>query len=98
MNAWLNWEVTSSVDGTVTVIETAEADEFDGDTLDAWMRVMNDLRLVLGTNLNVSESVDWSPPPELESMYVVYQWLSILLGHIVEAQLPDEIDLDIDPD
>ncbi|NNE94976.1 MAG: DUF2017 family protein [Acidimicrobiales bacterium] len=81
-----------------TVIETAEADEFDGDTLDAWMRVVNDLRLVLGTNLNVSESVDWSPPPELESMYVVYQWLSILLGHIVEAQLPDEIDLDIDPD
>lgn len=81
-----------------TVIETAEADELDGETLDAWMRVVNDLRLVLGTNLNVSESVDWAPPPELEPMYLVYQWLSILLGHIVEAQIPGEFDIDLDTD
>lgn len=69
-----------------TVIESIDDDEVDGETLDAWMRVVNDLRLVLGTNLNVGESEDWQPPTELEPVYAVYQWLSLLLSHVVEAQ------------
>ena len=69
-----------------TVIESVDDDEINGATLQAWMRVVNDLRLVLGTNLDVGESEDWQPPPELEPVYVVYQWLSLLLSHIVEAQ------------
>lgn len=71
------------------VIESADADELDGETLEAWMRVVNDLRLVLGTGLDVGESEDWLPAPELEQTYTVYQWLSMLLGHIVEAQFAD---------
>ncbi len=69
-----------------TVIESIDDDEVDGETLEAWMRVVNDLRLVLGTNLNVGESEAWQPPAELEPVYAVYQWLSLLLSHIVEAQ------------
>ena len=69
-----------------TVIKSAEADEVNGDTLDAWMRVVNDLRLVLGTSLDVGESDSWVPAPEQEHTYAVYQWLSMLLSHIVEAQ------------
>ncbi len=69
-----------------TVIESATEDEVNGETLEAWMRVVNDLRLVLGTNLDVGESEDWVPPPEMEPIYAVYQWLSLLLNYIVEAQ------------
>ncbi|MFW2382800.1 MAG: DUF2017 family protein [Acidimicrobiales bacterium] len=69
-----------------TVIESGDDDEIDGETLEAWMRVVNDLRLVLGTNLDVGESDDWVPPPGMEPIYAVYQWLSLLLSHIVEAQ------------
>jgi hypothetical protein len=69
-----------------TVIESADADELTGETLDAWMRVVNDLRLVLGTNLNVGEGEDWVPPPDMEPTYAVYQWLNLLLSYIVEAQ------------
>ncbi len=72
-----------------TVIESADVDEIDGETLAAWMRVVNDLRLVLGTGLNVGESEDWLPSPEQEQTYTVYQWLSTLLSHIVEAQFTD---------
>ncbi len=72
-----------------TVIKTAEDDEVDAETLDAWMRVVNDLRLVLGTSLDVGESDNWIPAPEQEHTYAVYQWLSLLLSHIVEAQFAD---------
>ncbi|MBT8240892.1 MAG: DUF2017 domain-containing protein [Acidimicrobiia bacterium] len=68
------------------VIESVDHDEVDDETLRAWMRVVNDLRLVLGTNLDVGESEDWQPASEMEPTYVVYQWLSLLLSHIVEAQ------------
>jgi len=68
------------------VRSTGEADEVDHSTLDAWMRVVNDLRLVIGTQLDVSEDPDWVPPAEHEQSYVLYQWLSALLQAIVEAQ------------
>ena len=72
-----------------TVIKSAEDDEVDGETLEAWMRVVNDLRLVLGTGLDVGESDEWTPSHEQEQTYMVYQWLSMLLSHIVEAQFAD---------
>ena len=78
--------VESRRNSLTTVIESIASEEMDGETLQAWMRVVNDLRLVLGTNLDVGESEDWRPPAEMEPMYVVYQWLSLLLSHIVEAQ------------
>ncbi len=69
-----------------TVMETVDDDQIDGETLEAWMRVVNDLRLVMGTHLDISESDDWAPAPEQEISYAVYQSLSTLLHHIVEAQ------------
>jgi hypothetical protein len=69
-----------------TVRATGEQDEVDQETLDAWMRVVNDLRLVIGTQLDVSEDEDWRPPDSHQQSYTLYQWLSALLQTIVEAQ------------
>jgi len=56
------------------------------DELGAWMRIVNDLRLVLGTRLDVSEDdedldVD---SPDLESQ-LIYRELGYLLSEIVDA-------------
>jgi hypothetical protein len=52
----------------------------------AWMRSVNDLRLVLGTLLGV-ESDDEPPevPEELEHLQAIYEFLGSLLDTIVHA-------------
>jgi hypothetical protein len=65
-----------------TVNETA----LDEDQLSAWMGAVNDLRLVLGTRLDVSEDMD---DIELDDprapAFAVYHYLTHLLGEIVHA-------------
>lgn len=78
--------IDTRVTAIAAVRSTGDADEVDQATLDAWMRVVNDLRLVIGTQLDVSEDQDWVPPSEHEQSYVLYQWLSALLQSIVDAQ------------
>ncbi len=70
-----------------TVRASAEAEELDGESLDAWMRVVNDLRLVLGTHMDLSEDDRWKPRRDDESYYAMYEAFSLLLQSIVEAQL-----------
>lgn len=73
-----------------TVEETATADELDEHQLTAWLTALNDLRLVLGTRLDVSED-----QPELDEddpaapAMAVYGYLSVLLGDIVDALADD---------
>lgn len=77
-----------------SVRASADADEIDGETLDAWMRVVNDLRLVLGTHMDLSEDHRWKPRPDDESYYAMYEAFSLLLQSIVEAQIDfDDEDL-----
>ena len=80
-----------------TVRTSANDDEIDGETLDAWMRVVNDLRLVLGTQLDLTEDHRWQPRQEELDHYALYEAFSYLLQHIVEAQLeiPEEELLDL---
>ncbi len=84
------------IDTRHSAIDTVRASvkevEVDGETLDAWMRVVNDLRLVIGTHLDLSEDEGWEPPPGQEASHAVYRWLSYLLQAIVEAQLADDVD------
>ncbi|MEZ5407544.1 MAG: DUF2017 family protein [Acidimicrobiales bacterium] len=56
------------------------------DELGAWMRIVNDLRLVLGTRLDVSEEDDEIDVdgPDLESQ-LIYRELGYLLSEIVDA-------------
>ncbi len=70
-----------------TVRASADAEELDGESLDAWMRVVNDLRLVLGTHMDLSENDRWTPRPDDEGYYATYEAFSLLLQSIVEAQM-----------
>ena len=73
------------------VEQTVEGDELDEAQLTAWLTSLNDLRLVLGTRLDVSEDdepVDEDDPDA--PVYAVYGYLSLLLGDVVEA-LEDDL-------
>jgi hypothetical protein len=71
-----------------TLSETADATELSEQQLDAWVRALNDIRLWLGTLLDVSEDrVDDDPedPPHL-----LYHRLTEIQGLAVEALLGDD--------
>jgi hypothetical protein len=71
----------------IDVVEASiEATELDESQLTAWMGAINDLRLVLGTRLDVSEEMDVVDPDDPRAAgYAVYGYLSQLLGSIVQA-------------
>lgn len=64
-----------------------QADELTEEQLETWMRSINDLRLVLGTILDVDE--DHRPPAgaddEVLGMYATYEYIGYLLELIVGA-------------
>lgn len=68
------------------------ASEVDGEALSAWMRAVNDLRLVLGTRLDVSEDDDPSDidpsDPEAQA-WAIYHYLGMLVSFIVDALADD---------
>lgn len=70
-----------------TVESTIGASRLDEEALLAWMGAVNDLRLVLGTRLDVSEETDLAPDPadpEAPAL-AAYGYLGFLLESMVEA-------------
>jgi Domain of unknown function (DUF2017) len=63
-----------------TVEATIDAGTLTAEEAEAWLRVLNDLRLVLGTRLDVTEDLDWDlrpgdpRAPEL-GVYAYLSWL-----------------------
>jgi hypothetical protein len=59
----------------------------DPDQAAAWLRSTNDLRLALGTRLEITE--DTEPPEDVtgeeEQQLAVYYWLTALQGSLVDA-------------
>jgi hypothetical protein len=59
----------------------------DRDQAAAWLRTSNDLRLALGTRLDITE--DTEPPDEIadeqDQQLAVYYWLTALQGSLVDA-------------
>ena len=59
----------------------------DADQAAAWLRTTNDLRLALGTRIDISE--DSEPPEEItgeeDQQLAVYYWLTALQGSLVDA-------------
>ena len=59
----------------------------DADQAAAWLRSTNDLRLALGTRLEIGE--DTEPPEEIadegDQQLAVYYWLTALQGSLVDA-------------
>ena len=59
----------------------------DADQAAAWLRSTNDLRLALGTRLDIGE--DTEPPEEItgeeDQQLAVYYWLTAVQGSLVDA-------------
>lgn len=71
-----------------TVAETLERDRLDEEEADAWLTALNDVRLVLGTRLDVTQAtfeggLDRRDPRARE--LAVYAYLSWLQEQLVEA-------------
>lgn len=73
-----------------TMEQSLQATALDGDQLSSWMRSINDLRLVLGTILEVTDDGD---PPVVDqdnaATYQAYEFLGHLLERIVSALSDD---------
>src|SRR5215218_3993392 len=82
---------SGKADDLATVRATLPEDggevHLDADQAGAWLRTSNDLRLALGTRLDISE--DTEPPEEItseeEQQLAVYYWLTGLQGSLVDA-------------
>jgi hypothetical protein len=71
-----------------TMEETSERMLLTPDEADAWLRGLNDARLVLGTRLDVGEDFDWSevgPDHPHAQELALYAYLSWLQQQFVEA-------------
>jgi hypothetical protein len=73
-----------------TVEESAAAHALDEVGLTGWLTALNDLRLVLGTRLDVSEDdAEVDPDDPDATAHVVYHYLGMLLGEVVDALAGD---------
>jgi Domain of unknown function (DUF2017) len=73
-------------EGLELLAATAQKDRLSAEEADAWLRALNDLRLVLGTRLDVQEGALLDDPrtPEL----AIYGYLSWLQEQLVAALSP----------
>jgi hypothetical protein len=66
--------------------ETIDADHLEEEQVVSWLSALNELRLVLGTNLEVSESQEpVSPSDQRAPGLALYGYLSWLEEQVVEA-------------
>ncbi len=82
-----------------TVEATLDTDELTEEQLGAWLSSLNDLRLVLGTRLDVGEELlDVEADDPDAPAYAVYEYLGFLLSEVVDALtegLPPATDADV---
>lgn len=69
-----------------TLESSVDAEMLDDEQLNAWLGALNDLRLVLGTRLEVGEDLEPLPPgdPRTPAM-ATYAYLSMLQEQMVQA-------------
>jgi hypothetical protein len=68
--------------------ETIDADQVDEDQLVGWLGALNDLRLVLGTRLDVTEDMyerEMDPDDPRAPAFAVYSYLGWLQEQVVDA-------------
>jgi Domain of unknown function (DUF2017) len=71
-----------------TLQETADEQRLDEKQLGAWLGALESLRLVLGTQLDVTEETYVAPPDPRDpqaQQYALYGWLSWLQEEVVQA-------------
>jgi hypothetical protein len=70
--------------------------DLDADDTAAWLGVLNDARLALGTRLDVTEATEYDdldPDDPATPGLAAYAWLTYLQGELIETvmlDLPDE--------
>ena len=82
---------SSHLAALATLEESAGAERLDEEQLLAWMRAVNDVRLVLGTRLDVTEEGAERPTDVTDPRapaFAVYDFLTWLQGEIVDALSP----------
>ena len=72
----------NAVDG---LIGSAAAESIDNEELAAWMQVLNGLRLLLGTRLDVSEEDECEPEAADAPTRALLAWLGFVLEEAVES-------------
>ena len=80
--------VGGRAEALATVRETLGRETLSPKEADAWLRAFNDLRLVLGTRLDVTEDIDFEgldPREPRGRDLLVYAYLSWLQEELVEA-------------
>jgi Domain of unknown function (DUF2017) len=83
--------VVASLDGATAERGEVVAD-LSADDVAAWLGVLNDARLALGTRLGVTEETDYAelePDDPSAPGLAAYAWLTYLQGELVEALLGD---------
>ena len=86
--AMVHDELLASRRAALDVLEaTASRDRVDEPELLAWMTAVNQLRLVLGTRLDVSEDDEPFPEPDdpLAPLAEIYHYLGVLLEALIDA-------------
>jgi hypothetical protein len=78
-----------------TMSATAKATRLDDEQLVAWLAALNDLRLVLGSMLGVTEEQADPPADDLhQAEWIAYHYLGGLQSELIdllEGQLPDPV-------
>ena len=78
------------LDALDEVEKTLTHAELDTSQVNQWMGAINDARLVLGTQLDVSEDMEMVPLDHPDAhRHLVYDYLGHLLAHIVDAMSAD---------
>jgi hypothetical protein len=69
-----------------TLVSTIDEPSIDGEELNAWLGAVEVLRLLLGTQLDVSEDfTEVDPGDPRADQFTVYQYLSMLQNEIVDT-------------
>ena len=70
-----------------TLARTADATSVSEEELHGWAQALNDLRLYLGTRLDVSEETDYEDLEDEDDrqLFVLYTWLGLLQEETVAA-------------
>lgn len=80
--------VDSHLAAIAALEETVDAERVDEEKLLAWMRALNQVRLVLGVRLEVTEEGDERPSSSDDpraAAFAMYDYLTWLQGEIIEA-------------
>lgn len=80
--------MASHMEALETLETSADADELTSEQLDLWMRALNQLRLVLGTRLDVTEDTtddDYAEDDPRLGVYSLYSYLGYLQECAVDA-------------